>query len=427
MTEDIRDAVPGEEERAPVLPPPADQSAPAAKAPRPRWVFRWVALVGVVLMGLSIVAWEAADHDPMIGVAITSDDGHGHCRGSWTAPGEYVRRTTDFACDVNPSVEGFGVGRMVADGPWKGDLYNSEGEGTPAHTVYDVVGMTGLGLVAVAVVGGTVRRIRARRRREQARHEELLSRASVRYAFRGSASRSYAVLAAAAERQGAIRRPPSAKGAARTAPWWRIGPLLRVSSVLNTAVSGAIAVMGAVVFFASGESRLVLAIIAALNGFTALRLLLFHVPAGVVAVRLFSRASQAPVGRSFRYVLLHSRTGPQPEAYLVLYHPHGTLEDEPIAVLPLAPTGTTRSREPDPGLLTRIRVPANLPAPTGTAELHGWLDQDAEGDPLVVPFIEGRPYWPLTPLRQSGPRFAELCETVRGLSLTERSLTTPGR
>ncbi|SFY34931.1 hypothetical protein OH786_18665 [Streptomyces atratus] len=57
---------------------------------------------------------------------------------------------------------------------------------------------------------------------------------------------------------------------------------------------------------------------------------------------------------------------------------------------------------------------AGLPAPAGTAELRGWLDEE----PVVVAWIEGRPYWPQDPYQSidpSGPEaLGALTEMVPG-------------
>ncbi|MFI6722725.1 hypothetical protein NRF20_24510 [Streptomyces sp. R-74717] len=42
---------------------------------------------------------------------------------------------------------------------------------------------------------------------------------------------------------------------------------------------------------------------------------------------------------------------------------------------------------------------AGLPAPVGTVELRGWLN----GIPVVVAWIEGRPYWPADLYRNVDP------------------------
>ncbi|MET9655680.1 hypothetical protein [Streptomyces sp. NPDC006510] len=42
---------------------------------------------------------------------------------------------------------------------------------------------------------------------------------------------------------------------------------------------------------------------------------------------------------------------------------------------------------------------AGLPAPTGIAELRGWLDTEA----VVVARIDGRPYWPQDPFQDIDP------------------------
>ncbi|KQX45516.1 MULTISPECIES: hypothetical protein [unclassified Streptomyces] len=54
----------------------------------------------------------------------------------------------------------------------------------------------------------------------------------------------------------------------------------------------------------------------------------------------------------------------------------------------------------------RQAMPQGLPtAPIGTAGLHGWQDFTRDGHrPFVVPWIEGRPLWPVGPYREADER-----------------------
>ncbi|MGW7712003.1 hypothetical protein [Streptomyces sp. NPDC054771] len=56
-------------------------------------------------------------------------------------------------------------------------------------------------------------------------------------------------------------------------------------------------------------------------------------------------------------------------------------------------------------------VRTGLPAPTGTVELRGWPD----GLPVVVAWIEGRPYWPLDVYQGVDPSDPEALEAVAEL------------
>ncbi|MFC7217308.1 hypothetical protein ACFQLX_03855 [Streptomyces polyrhachis] len=227
------------------------------------------------------------------------------------------------------------------------------------------------------------------------RREELRSLPSFPDTLRARTPLDYAALAAAAESRSAASPPASPGRALRTAPWWRtpmlwqavtVGILL---AVVGAALGGLISAIASFAGFGFDVRSVFMGMCFGLGPFGAA---LIRFPGEVAAARRFSRAAQAPAGPAYRYVLLHG-----PGTYLVLYDLHGAPDDEPVAILPLNIAGTS--------------------APTGTVELRGWLDHDHEGDPFVVPFIENRPCWPRTPLRQShSPHFAGLRERVRGLS-----------
>ncbi|MFI8254338.1 hypothetical protein [Streptomyces filamentosus] len=107
---------------------------------------------------------------------------------------------------------------------------------------------------------------------------------------------------------------------------------------------------------------------------------------GLPVVRVLVRAALAPVPVERRYALVPAPVGEG--TALVVFPAHGGPDDRPEAVLPLLP-------------------PDRPVGPTGTVELRGWLDRDAEdgdadGAPVVVAWCDGRPLWPSGPYLEAG-------------------------
>ncbi|WP_454320339.1 hypothetical protein [Streptomyces phaeoluteigriseus] len=126
---------------------------------RPR--FRWILLAGLIGLGLGIAGGTEADHDPM--VELTVIDGSiapGPCEVRYEDPFTGEPTSGTFACvgHRDPLIPTYEVGWVVSYGPWKGDLYNSDWEGTATDAVNDALGVGGLLLTLTGGVGGTVSR-----------------------------------------------------------------------------------------------------------------------------------------------------------------------------------------------------------------------------------------------------------------------------
>ncbi|UYQ63464.1 hypothetical protein [Streptomyces peucetius] len=95
-----------------------------------------------------------------------SEEADGHCVVRWTDPFDGHERTGPYHCDPDrgPLLDDWETGFVVSYGPWKGDLYNADWEGTRANHVVEAAGLTGLVLVPVSLIGGAIRWWTRRRR-----------------------------------------------------------------------------------------------------------------------------------------------------------------------------------------------------------------------------------------------------------------------
>ncbi|MEV5611023.1 hypothetical protein [Streptomyces sp. NPDC052225] len=121
--------------------------------------YRWVLLLGLVVGGLGIAGSEAADHDPMVELKVIDHTTKpGPCRVGFKDPLTHEHRTASFICEGHrdaliPDLE---YGWVVSYGPWKGDLYNADWEGSTGNDVNDGLISAGVLLAAAGGIGGTV-------------------------------------------------------------------------------------------------------------------------------------------------------------------------------------------------------------------------------------------------------------------------------
>ncbi|MGW2301427.1 hypothetical protein [Streptomyces sp. NPDC001809] len=383
---------------------------------RRRGVWRWVVGAAAVAFALGVLGTEASEGDPQVDLTVLGERSDGRCTVAWRDPFDGGRRTGPFGCtpDLDPVLAGWDTGFVVSYGPWKGDLYNADLEGTPAGKVNEVLGIGGALGVLVGLAGGGISRWR---RRSADPHPApgpvadgrplaapgptadggLL--AKHRPAGTAAPGPSYARLVAHAERDHLEPAPvPRPEPDVRAVAWWRVRGLRRVSGLSEVLVGVAACLgMGAVVLagpegFAELQSRVMGVLVLGGAVVSAHRFRTLGRPAAL----LLARAAQAPVPVPRRYVLLHDPYGGAP--VLAVFPVGDGQDDEPEALLVLASPGTRR------------RPWAGLPAaPAGEVELRGWLDRAEGGAPLVVPRVGDRVLWPAGPYLEAGTTdFAEL-------------------
>ncbi|MFC9702290.1 hypothetical protein ACFTWD_16465 [Streptomyces sp. NPDC056943] len=400
---------------APRSPQPAPEHVtPRPKPARRRWgVWRWVVLLAAVVLGLGIYGAERSMDDPQIDLTVLSRQEGDACTVSWKDPFDGTARTGPYQCHPEERHLGnWDTGFVVSYGPWKGDLYNAEWEGTPADEVVDWLGGLGaLGLLGGLVAGGVSRWRRRAVTPVPYADPDAAARVSLKKA-RTEPSPAYALLAAHAERQAVpqtrTRRP---EADVRGVAWWRVRGLRRLSGldeVLVAAVACAGAGLG--VWLGVGIPAYVMGVL--MTG-TLLRAGFRLLTTGRPVALLLARAATAPVPVVRRYALLYDPRGGTP--VLVVFPAHGGPDDRPEGLLPLAPPGTPNR--------PRLGLP---PAPTGSVELRGWLDRADDGLPIVVPWIEGRPLWPIEPYAEAGgSEFAERLEWLAPPEEDQEEVSAP--
>ncbi|WP_419995042.1 hypothetical protein [Streptomyces boninensis] len=178
-------------------------------------------------------------------------------------------------------------------------------------------------------------------------------------------------------------------------PWWQIRSLIASSRLLLFIVAAALlaaAFLAGQRPFADAEVTSRGSIDAGIGGIAVL--IALYVARHVGPARSLHRAAIAPLRDEVRYVLLSDPQRRYAPA-LVLFPFSGGPDAVALGVIPL--------QRPVHGGLGRIapglqrwtkRSCDGLPAPIGTAQLHG----GPPASPLVVPWIDGQPLWPAGPM-----------------------------
>ncbi|MEU2073256.1 hypothetical protein [Streptomyces sp. NPDC013489] len=411
------------------------QPRPTLRRRGRRGLWRWVAVLAAVALGLGIYGTEASDNDPQVDLTVLDKQRNGSCTVAWQDPFDGTRRTGPYRCtqDLDPSLDGWDTGFVVSYGPWKGDLYNADWEGTPAGKVNEVLGLGGVLGLLVGLVGGGVAWWR---RRPAAPIPHAPAGTSASAGTSDSADTSavslskqppakpaasalrYARLAGMAERDPLVQtRTARPEPDIRRVPWWRVRALRRASGLPEVLIgAGACAGMAAVILggpdgFAEIQSSVMGVLVLGGTIASGYRFLTGGRPAAVV----LARAARAPVPVPRRYVLLHDPYGGAP--VLAVFPVGDGADDVPEALLVLASPGTRRR--------PWIGLPS---APTGQVELRGWLDRAANGAPVVVARIEDRALWPQEPYLEAGtPEFADLADRLAAAAGPEPLPQDPAR
>ncbi|MEU1489445.1 hypothetical protein ABZ456_04190 [Streptomyces sp. NPDC005776] len=418
--------------------PPQESGLPVGTGPavetkrrRPWWrgTFRYLLLVGCLMMALATSWTVAAEDDPQVNLTVIGERADGRCDVRWTDPFDGRPRTGPFHCHgyTDDALKGWDTGFVVSYEPFKGDLYDSELRGSPAVPTTDGVGLGGLALAVIGLAGGTIRVVRARRLRNRAlppytipdQGRAPMTGPQVTGAVPGQGRApmddtgatpqppppfSYAAFAAAAEFQARLRgaapaKPVEAAAGRRGQPliWWRVRTLREIASIPAAlwclSYGGCIAAL--ILITGIDAVSTWIKVMGSLVGAFGLFTFFQAVTSGIPKARLLAAAATAAEPRTRRYALLHDNRADGPTLVLFAAESPGTAEpDEEPGRLPhrVAPSATAR-----PESLLPLLPPgpqkdpwAGLPAPTGTVELRGWLD----GRPLAVAWIDGRPYWP---------------------------------
>ncbi|MBL3670308.1 hypothetical protein JL475_30905 [Streptomyces sp. M2CJ-2] len=376
-------------------------TAPARRRP----FFRWGALLGSVLLGLGIAGAVAAERDPQVDLTVVQEDRSGRCTVVWEDPWSGSERRGPFQCDPDrsPLLRDWESGFVVSYGPWKGDLYNSDLDGSPAPALEAGLGLTGFLVLVGSGVGGVVRWVRravllrtARGLRTTgspwpatgARAETNTQSAPL---TEESADLSYAAWAKPAPRSpalspGSLRRR---EADIRTVPWWRVRSLRKLSHLEEALLGAACLLTVSSLWWFTDEGGAAVILPVVVGGVMVVVGTRRAASHGLADVRRLVRAARAPVPALRPYVLVHDPCDGRP--VLVLFPAHAGPDAQPEAVLAVHSPGP--EKKPRRG----------LPDPVGTADLRGWLDEE----PTVVPWIENRAFWPLHGLRKVSPTVTE--------------------
>ncbi|WP_143204104.1 hypothetical protein [Streptomyces kebangsaanensis] len=340
----------------------------------------------------------AAERDPQVDLTVVQEDASGRCTVVWKDPWSGSKRRGPFQCDPDrdPILWDFESGFVVSYGPWKGDLYNADLEGTPAYAVNGGLSFFGFLVLVGSGIGGGVRHVHRAVQRRAARRPRMtggpwsaigLGVGTSEPPSAGTEKSEDLSYAAWTELARRTSMPPSVsphrrEADVRAVPWWRVRALRELSQ-LEGMTLGAVCLLVALLqwLFGGGASVPVIAM-GAMGGVMVIGFARRAVSHGLADVRRLVRAARAPVSVPRPYVLVHDPCDGTP--VLILFPAHAGPDTQPDAVLAVRAPGTDR------------RPRQGLPEPVGTADLRGWLDEE----PTVVPWIEDRAFWPLHGLRE---------------------------
>ncbi|MFF5975230.1 hypothetical protein ACFY7C_27365 [Streptomyces sp. NPDC012769] len=146
------------------------------RAPRRKGRWRWVALVGVLALGFAFLCAESAKEDPRVDVTVLGRGPGDSCTVAWTDPSDGSHKTGPFRCAPAPKPEPEWslwpeppeerpqTGYVVSYGPWEGELYNAEREGTSAFRDAEAIRVLGVVALLAGLAGGAAGLLTRRRR-----------------------------------------------------------------------------------------------------------------------------------------------------------------------------------------------------------------------------------------------------------------------
>ncbi|MEV5974595.1 hypothetical protein [Streptomyces sp. NPDC051921] len=142
---------------------PAGASAPA----RRRGAWRWVVVVGAVMLGFARLFEMSVADDPQVEVTVEERRPDGSCTVTWKDPFDSVLRSGPYPCAQHPGRpfdSGPETAHVVSYDPWKGELYNADREGTRAFVETRALKVLGAVTLGIGLAGGAGELLLRRRR-----------------------------------------------------------------------------------------------------------------------------------------------------------------------------------------------------------------------------------------------------------------------
>ncbi|WP_267714294.1 hypothetical protein [Streptomyces sp. CoH17] len=139
-------------------------------------IFRWVVLLGLVLIGCSVAGYLATPDYPereTVDLTVLHEEPDGTCEVRWTDPYDGAEHTGSYRCDPYRSARlkapayepgtdlGWDVGYVLAEGPHKGDLSSLDEDEDIEASIEATDGLLAVGLLVtiVGLVGGNIRSV----------------------------------------------------------------------------------------------------------------------------------------------------------------------------------------------------------------------------------------------------------------------------
>ncbi|MFG3347537.1 hypothetical protein ACGF1Z_21010 [Streptomyces sp. NPDC048018] len=143
--------------------PAASGSVPV----RRRGGWRWVVVVGALVLGFARLCEVSVADDPQVELTVEAWQPDGSCTVTWTDPFDGVLRSGPYRCAQHPErpfERHRETGHVVSYRPWQGELYNAQREGTRAFVETRALKVLGAVTLLVGLAGGAADLLLRRRR-----------------------------------------------------------------------------------------------------------------------------------------------------------------------------------------------------------------------------------------------------------------------